>query len=90
MPNHHIEQLRFELKKPLLILKAERGFLACGYINIETCNKTGEACAIVTGVNSHDDMLKATVSAVSKAAEGLGVKIGDTGNVALAKMAEAM
>ena len=81
------ETLRFELKKPLLIVKEKKGFLACGYINVETCNATGEACAIVKGVNSYDDMYKASVVAVSKQAIELGVQVGDTGETALHKMA---
>lgn len=82
----NLETLRFDLARPLLIMKAAKGFLACGYINVETCNKTGEVAAIVTGVSSYDDMQKAIVMAVSKAAQDLGVNVGDTGEAALAKM----
>lgn len=77
---------RIELKKPLLVVTTDKGMLACGYINVETCNKTGEACAIVTGVNDFDAMEAASVVAVSAAAEALGVRVGDTGAAALAKM----
>lgn len=52
--NMQDQNLHFQLKKPLLIMTEEKGFLACGYINVETCNKTGEACAIVTGVSNYD------------------------------------
>lgn len=85
--NQNISQLRFELAKPLLILKGAKGFLACGYINVETANKTGEACAIVTGVNNYEDMAAATISAVSNEASNLGVKVGDSGQSALNKFA---
>lgn len=81
-----LQTLRFELKRPLLIIKAQNGMLACGYINVETCNKTEEACAIVTGVNSYEDMYQATVVAASHAALALGVQVGDTGEAALRKM----
>ena len=81
-----IETLRFELKRPLLVMKGTKGFLACGYINPETCNKTEEACAIVSGVNDFEDMKKASIVAVSKAAEALGIKVGDTGESALATL----
>ncbi len=81
------EKLRFELKKPLLIVKARQGFLACGYINVETCNVTEEACAIVKGVNSYDDMYRASVVAVSNKASELGINVGDSGELALSKMA---
>jgi uncharacterized protein YunC (DUF1805 family) len=74
---------KIQLGLPLLIIKGQRGFLACGYINCETCNKTGEACAIVTGVKTHAEMLHAEVKAVSAAAERLGVRAGMKGKEAL-------
>ncbi|MEK6775680.1 MAG: DUF1805 domain-containing protein [bacterium] len=74
---------RIELALPLLIVKGSRGFLACGYVDVETCNKTGEACAIVRGVKSHEDMLGADVQAVSREAENLGVRPGMKGRDAL-------
>lgn len=80
-----IETLRFELKRPLLVMKGSKGFLACGYINAATADKTEEACAIVTGVSSFDDMRAAPIVAVSKKAEELGIKVGDTGAFALEK-----
>lgn len=87
MENENASVLKFDLKKPLLIAKKSKGFLACGYINVETCNKTEEACAIVTGVNSYEDMLKASVVAVSNRAIELGIKVGDSGESALLKLA---
>lgn len=71
------------LTKPFLLVKGSKGFLACGYINVETCNKTQEACAIVTGVSTHDDMLKAEVKFASEKAVILGIKPGMTGEQAL-------
>lgn len=82
----NIETLRFELKRPLLVMKAPKGFLACGYINPETCNKTEEACAIVSGVSDFEDMKKAKIVAVSSLAIQLGINVGDTGESALMKM----
>ncbi|MBN1253670.1 MAG: YunC family protein [Deltaproteobacteria bacterium] len=43
----------------------------------------GEACAIVTGVKTHDDMLSAEVKKVSTEAEKLGVRVGMKGEEAL-------
>lgn len=77
------ENLSFQLLKPLLIMKAPNGFLACGYINPATCDATGEACAIVRGVNNYDEMLGAQIVAVSKAAAALGVEVGQSGESAL-------
>lgn len=79
----NLTNLTFELARPLLVMKAQNGFLACGYINPATCDATGEACAIVRGVNSYEDMLAADVVAVSAKAADLGVKVGDKGEEAL-------
>ena len=77
---HHIA-----LKSPLLIIKGKNGVLACGYLNIETFNKTGEVAAIVTGVRTHEDMLKSKIIAVSNAAREAGIEIGMVGEEALQK-----
>jgi len=74
---------KINLQLPLLIIKGSKGFLACAYVDVEICNKTGESCAIVSGVNSHDDMLGATVKHVSNAALELGVKEGMSGKEAV-------
>ena len=71
-----IERHQITLTAPLLIARGAKGMLACGYINPATCDKTGEACAIVTGVKCFDDMLDAKVVAVSEAAAKLGVQPG--------------
>ncbi|MCH2203356.1 MAG: DUF1805 domain-containing protein [Fuerstiella sp.] len=81
-----LEKYRIELKKPLLIMKASHGLLACGYLNVDTFNKTGEACAVVTGVNDFGEMLSAHVSGVSVAAAAAGVEIGMSGEDALVRM----
>ncbi|QUM87238.1 YunC family protein [Moritella sp. 36] len=73
------KMIRYELDKPLLIIKEKKGMLACAYINVETCNKTNEACAIVSGVSSYKDMMSAKIIAVSNEALNLGVNVGDTG-----------
>jgi|TARA_B110000881_G_scaffold120514_1_gene105806 uncharacterized protein YunC (DUF1805 family) len=76
-----LERSQISLEAPLLIVKGSLGFLGCGYINTDSC--IDEACAIVSGVNTHDDMLKASVKAVSKDATELGIKIGMTGAEAI-------
>ena len=76
-----LERSKISLEAPLLIVKGSLGFLGCGYINTDSC--IDEACAIVSGVNTHGDMLKASVKAVSKDATKLGIKIGMTGAEAM-------
>ena len=76
-----LERSQISLEAPLLIVKGSLGFLGCGYINTDSC--IDEACAIVSGVNTHNDMLKASVKAVSKDATELGIKVGMTGAEAM-------
>ena len=70
----------------VLLIKAPRGFLGCGYFAVETADKVGDAAAIVTGVGGFDDMLAAPVKKCSAAAAELGVVCGMTGREALKKL----
>ena len=74
-----LARYRIDLKLPLLVIRGSRGVLACGYLNVETFNKTGEVGAVVTGVNNFDDMLAAQVVGVSTAAAQVGITAGMTG-----------
>ncbi len=70
----------------ILLINAEKGSLGCAYINLAAAEKFGHALAIVSGVNSYEDMLNAEVKSVSSAAAALGVAIGMSGKEALMKM----
>ena len=78
-----LERSKISLEAPLLIIKGSLGFLGCGYINTDTCNDTGEACAVVSGVKTHEEMLEATIESVSLEAMALGVKVGMEGTEAI-------
>lgn len=78
-----LEKHSINLKLPLLIIKGSKGILACGYLNVETFNKTGEVAAIVTGVKSFEDMLAAKIVKISTAGERAGLKIDMTGAKAI-------
>lgn len=81
-----IEKHHIALKSPLLVIKAPKGILGCGYLNVETFNQTGEAGVIITGVRTHDDMMKAKVVAVSRTAQSMGIEPGMSGAEALEKL----
>lgn len=70
----------------LLVIRAPKGMLGCGYINAAIADKLGDAVAIVSGVKNYDDMLVAEVKAVSQAAAARGIAPGMTGLEALKKM----
>ena len=70
----------------ILIIEAPKGFLGCGYFDIEVANKYNDAAAIVTGVKNLKEMLQKPIQKVSKAAQDLGIKVGSLGVEALQKM----
>jgi uncharacterized protein YunC (DUF1805 family) len=79
--------LRFEMQKyPLLVIRAEKGFLMCGYLNVSAAESLGDAAAKVKGVQNFEDMLKAQVVEVTQQARELGIESGMTGREALEKM----
>ncbi len=70
----------------ILIISSERGFLACGYLNVEIADKNNDACAIVSGVKTLSELLSAEVKIVSMAAFNTGVRAGMKGKEALLRM----
>ncbi len=64
---------------PLLILKGEKMVVGCGYLNVETLDKMGNAACIVTGVREFEDVLNAEIKAITSKASELGAKPGMTG-----------
>ena len=72
----HGLKVEFDDIPPLLLLKGGKGFVMCGYLNIEAAEKVGSAAAIVSGVNSFEDVLNAEIKAVTTKAKGLGLETG--------------
>jgi len=77
--------LRVELpgSPPLLLVVAEKGFVMCGFLNVEAAEKLDVAAAVVSGVKSFEDVLNANVKAATSKAEALGVSVGMKGADAL-------
>jgi uncharacterized protein YunC (DUF1805 family) len=71
---------------PLLLIKAPKGFVMCGYLNMDTANKLNDVAVKVTGVKTFDDVLNSKVVELSSKAEELGIQLGMTGRTALEKM----
>ena len=63
-------------KAPLLVLKGKRGFVMCGYLNLEASEKLGDAAVRVTGVSDLDTMLNSRVAGVTQRASELGITEG--------------
>ncbi len=67
----------------LVMIVANNGFVACGYLNMETAEKLGDALALVTGVATFDDVLNAEIIKTSSKAREFAVTEGMTGKEAL-------
>jgi uncharacterized protein YunC (DUF1805 family) len=79
--------LKLDMERaPLLVIRAKKGFIMCGYLNMDVANKLEDVAVRVTGVKSFEDVLNAKAVDVSEAAKKLGITAGMTGKEALNKM----
>jgi uncharacterized protein YunC (DUF1805 family) len=79
--------LNFQMQSaPLLLIKADKGFVMCGYLDMETADALGDIAVKVKGVSTFDDVLDAAVVGATSAAIRLGIKLGMTGKEALELM----
>ncbi len=63
-------------KAPLLLLKGKKGFVMCGYLNLEAANKLGDCAVRVSGVNDLQTILDSKAAGVSDEAKKLGIAEG--------------
>ena len=68
---------------PLLLIMGEKGFVMCGFLNVENAEKLGVTAAVVSGVKTFDDVLNGQVKAVTSKAKNLGIEVGMRGADAL-------
>ncbi len=71
---------------PLLAVTADKGFVMCGFLNVEAAERLGVCAAMVSGVKTFEDILNAQVKAATSKAKSFGVEIGMTGAKALQHM----
>jgi len=71
---------------PLVLIMGEKGFVMCGFLNVESAEKLGVIAAVVSGVKTFDDVLNGQVRAVTSKAKNLGVEVGMKGADALKLM----
>ncbi len=71
----------------LVIALGKKGYLMCGYLNLDACEKFKGCAAVVRGVTNIKEMLSSSVSAATAGAARLGVKVGMSGLQALKKLA---
>jgi uncharacterized protein YunC (DUF1805 family) len=71
---------------PLLVIMGSKGFVMCGFLNMEAAEKVGVVAAVVSGVKTFEDVLNGQVKAVSSKAKSLDVEVGMKGAEALKHM----
>ncbi len=71
---------------PLLLIVAEKGFVMCGFLNVEAAERLGVAAAMVSGVKTFEDVLNAEIKAATTKARGMGIQLGTRGEEALKRM----
>jgi uncharacterized protein YunC (DUF1805 family) len=80
--------LRVDLPEspPLLLIVADKGFVMCGFLNIDAAEKLGVNAVMVSGVKTFEDVLNAQVKATTTKARNSGADIGMKGSEALKHM----
>ena len=71
---------------PLLLVKGDKGFVMCGFLNMDAAERIGVAAAMVSGVNSFDDVFNAKIKAVTSKAKELGVDVGQVVKEVIGKL----
>ena len=69
----------------MLLLLCEKGYIMCGYLNVEAAAKFDDAAAVVGG-SCFEEILANPVKAVTPKAAELGIEIGMTGAEAAARL----
>lgn len=68
---------------PLVAIIGEKGFVMCGFLNMDVAERLGVTAATVSGVKTFDDVLEAEVKRVTSKAEMKGIKRGIKGREAV-------
>lgn len=87
LENGTAKGLKFELQKaPLILVKADKGFVMCGYLNIEAANKMGDIACKVTGVSNYKELLNAEIIELTENSKKRGIMVGMKAEEALERM----
>jgi uncharacterized protein YunC (DUF1805 family) len=60
----------------LVFIKGSKGFIMCGFLNLETAEKMKNIAAVATGVKTVEDMLERNVIAATSYAKQAGITEG--------------
>ena len=70
--------VKVELKglPPMVLIEGSKGFVMCGYLNIDAAESLGATAAVVSGVNNWEDILNAQIKTATTKAKALGLEPG--------------
>ena len=72
----------------LLVITGKKGYIMCGYLNINTAQKRDDVACIVTGVKTIEDILNSKIVALTVKAQSLGISMNMEVRKALEILAE--
>lgn len=72
----------------LLVITGKKGYIMCGYLNINTAQKRNDIACVVTGVKTIEDMLNSKVVAITAKAQSIGISMDMEVNKVLEILAE--
>lgn len=81
-------ELELSKESSLLVITGDKGYIMCGYLNINTAQKRNDVACIVTGVKTIEDMLNSNVVALTAKAQELGISMNMPVKKALEILAE--
>ena len=61
---------------PLMVVKAKKGYVACAYLDRQSCEHLGDVAAFVSGVKDLDGFSHAKIKCMTVWAEEMGIREG--------------
>ena len=71
---------------PLLVIRAPRGFVMCGYLDISMAEQLDDVAVKVRGVRNFEEVLASGVVEATQAVTDLGIEVGMPARQALERM----
>jgi len=66
----------------MLMMQCKKGYIMCGYLNIDTAESEGDVAVIISG-DDFENLLVNPVKALTPKAKALGIELGMTGTQAI-------
>jgi len=75
------------LSKSFILLRGDKGYIMCGYLDLAVAEKFGDVAARIVGVSTIEEALGAKVDSLSRQAIRLGIRKDELVKEALKKIA---